>query len=167
MSTVQKIRNVCYGILFGIFLYITLTFITTYYGTLTIVTYSSMPFHMGFVCKNKICLKNLKKGDIVAFRKYFIDKYIPDDGLLVKYIMCDEGDNLTVDKYKIYYCNGEWFSVAKGFDKNGNRVKNFIYNGKIPKGKIFVSGASKDSYDSKYFGFIDKDKILYKVYPIL
>jgi signal peptidase I/conjugal transfer pilin signal peptidase TrbI len=126
-----------------------------------------MPIHFGFACKTEKCLKNIKTGDIIIFKKYFEDKYIPDNGILIKYVMCNEGDNLTVDSDKIYYCNGQFFTVAKDTDSKGNPVKNFVYNGKIPKGKVFVSGVGRNSYDSKYFGFIDKDKILYKVYPIL
>jgi signal peptidase I/conjugal transfer pilin signal peptidase TrbI len=31
---------------------------------------------------------------------------------------------------------------------------------------MFVMGEHKDSYDSRYFGFVDKSRILARAYPI-
>jgi len=34
-------------------------------------------------------------------------------------------------------------------------MKSFVYDGVIPVGKAFVYGGNKDSFDSRYWGFID------------
>jgi signal peptidase I/conjugal transfer pilin signal peptidase TrbI len=64
------------------------------------------------------------------------------------------GDHLkTLDR--LYYCNGEFLGWAKEYSLKGERVENFVYDGVVPTGNIFVMGEHKDSFDSRYFGFIE------------
>ena len=104
----------------------------------------------------------------VEFPVYWDDKYFTQKNkvFLIKILACDEMHYLTVDKDKNYYCDGKFIGKAVDTDKNGNPVKNFVYNGQIPLGKAFVIGTHQRSYDSRYFGFIDKAKIIRYLYPI-
>jgi len=36
----------------------------------------------------------------------------------------------------------------------------------IPEGKLFVEGDTKYSFDSRYWGFVDKSEIVGRVIPI-
>lgn len=85
---------------------------------------------------------------------------------MLKVIGCNEGDQLTVDAEKKFYCNGEYMVRAKDISLKGEPLQHFVFNGQIPKGVMFVMGQHKDSYDSRYFGFVDKNRILAKAYPI-
>ncbi len=85
---------------------------------------------------------------------------------MMKLVGCNEGDQLTVDAEKKFYCNGEYLVRAKDFSLKGAPLQHFAYNGIVPKGTMFVMGEHKDSYDSRYFGFVDKSRILAKAYPI-
>lgn len=85
---------------------------------------------------------------------------------MLKVIGCNEGDQLTVDAEKKFYCNGEYMVRAKDISLKGEPLQHFVFNGLIPKGVMFVMGQHKDSYDSRYFGFVDKNRILAKAYPI-
>lgn len=85
---------------------------------------------------------------------------------MLKVIGCNEGDLLTVDAEKKFYCNGEYLVRAKDISLKGEPLQHFVFNGQIPKGVMFVMGQHKDSYDSRYFGFVDKNRILAKAYPI-
>ena len=85
---------------------------------------------------------------------------------MLKIIGCNEGDQLTIDEEKKFYCNGEYLVRAKDFSLKGEPLQHFVFNGPIPKGVMFVMGQHKDSYDSRYFGFVDKSRILAKAYPI-
>lgn len=147
------------GLLFGLCLFLFLKFICCP----IIIRDVSLPYHFGIACR--VC-NSINKGDIIGFKKYFPDKYIPDDVVLIKKVACDSGDRLFVMD-KVYYCNDKLISIAKDKDRKGNKVDNFKFNGVIPDGKLFVIGTNKDSYDSKYFGFIDASKIIYKIYPLL
>lgn len=85
---------------------------------------------------------------------------------MMKLVGCNEGEMLTVDAEKKFYCNGEYLVRAKDFSLKGEPLQHFTFNGTVPKGAMFVMGEHKDSYDSRYFGFVDKSRILARAYPI-
>ncbi|MDA8090389.1 MAG: S26 family signal peptidase [Nitrospiraceae bacterium] len=107
----------------------------------------------------------ITKGDYVIFRPKHMDPYI-NGKTLVKKVTCDEGDTLT-EHGKKYFCNGDvYLGRAKDFSLKGERLKNFVYNGVIPKGFCFVSGSNINSYDSRYWGFLKKSDIEARAYPV-
>jgi len=106
------------------------------------------------------------KKDYVVFRLKETDRRAPGRQL-VKQVTCDEGDTLNVMERE-YWCNGdEYLGRAKDLDLKGEKLDPFIYNGVIPKGLCFVSGHHKDSYDSRYWGFLNKKDIGALAYPLL
>lgn len=148
-----------------VFLLLTAYFLDTH---LTFSSTKSNNYRLFFITKN---VKNLKLGDYVLFN-LSKDKHIKEVSeifnttVLIKRIGCMPGENLVVVNRK-YFCNGKYLCVAKKYSLKKRPLSNFIYNGTIPKGKIFVFGEKKDSYDSRYFGFIDEKEIFAKAYPIL
>ena len=93
------------------------------------------------------------------------DKYAKEDDKILKEVVCTEGDMLTVTKDKRYFCNGEFITKAKDYTQRGDKLNNFVFNGVIGKGDYFVIGHHKDSYDSKYFGFINREQMLVRAQP--
>jgi type IV secretory pathway protease TraF len=83
----------------------------------------------------------------------------------VKRIACVSGEDLRVEG-RDYFCGSRHLGTAKEFTKKGRRLNQFIYNGKVPEGKYFVAGSHKDSYDSRYWGFLDEKAIINSAYPI-
>lgn len=79
---------------------------------------------------------------------------------IAKYIKCVEGDILKVTKEKEYFCNDIYLGFAQNTNSKGKEIKNFVFNGAIPKNKFFAMGTHLMSYDSRYFGFIDKTQIV-------
>ena len=108
------------------------------------------------------------RGDYVLFRHKELSARMgmkkSED--VMKILGCNEGDLLTVDADKKFYCNGEYLVRAKDFSLKREPLQHFVFNGQVPKGVMFVMGQHKDSYDSRYFGFVDKSRILAKAYPI-
>ena len=85
---------------------------------------------------------------------------------LMKRVGCDEGDQLSVDLEKRFYCNGDYLVTAKERTIKGEPLQHFNYNGIVPKGSMFVMGDHRDSYDSRYFGFVGKDRITATALPL-
>jgi len=101
----------------------------------------------------------IHRGDYVWVRS-LSSKYI-DDGKefsVIKRVACNTGDLLEVSN-RNYSCNGQFLGRAKIYSLKGEPLKNFIFNGIIPEGKVFVMGEHKDSFDSRYLGFMDRDNI--------
>ena len=73
---------------------------------------------------------------------------------LTKRLACWSGDVLSINDRE-YFCNGKLLGVAKQTGLNGEALPQFVYQGQIPDGKAFALGAHKDSFDSRYWGFVD------------
>lgn len=110
--------------------------------------------------------RDIRKGDYVVFN--MSSKYInggkPES--LLKEVSCVEGDMLE-RRGREYLCNGVFLGRAKECSLKGVRLDNFLYSGTVPKGEVFVTAPHKDSFDSRYFGFIRTADIVTKVYPVL
>lgn len=65
-----------------------------------------------------------------------------------------------------FYVNGRLVGTARTTDSHGVPVSHFTWNGKIPEGYYFVMGDSLRSYDSRYWGFVKKEWIIGKAYPL-
>jgi signal peptidase I len=98
-------------------------------------------------------------GDIVSFPFIRNDRYFKKGTNFGKAISCKPGQYLYVDKNKSFYCDGRMFAAALNSDSKGNKVENFYFNGVIPQNKFFVMGSAINSYDSRYWGFLDKKDI--------
>lgn len=98
------------------------------------------------------------KGDFVAFR-FQGSRYYKKGKTFIKILVGKECDRVeTIGRQVIL--NKLLIAIAKDKDLEGNRIEPFKYKGVIPPGKMLVLGISKDSYDSRYFGFIDKEQII-------
>lgn len=104
--------------------------------------------------------KDIHNNDVVAFS--FMqrnDRYYDFKHNFIKRVLCKPGDTLST-KDTSYKCNGRFIGIARKVDSQGRSVQQFIFNGEIPKDKYFVMGSAYNSYDSRYWGFVDKKDIL-------
>jgi len=126
-----------------------------------IITLSPSLEHRVFVKKGRA--SKLKKGDYVMFRLKH-DRYAKPGDRILKKVACIGGDTLKVTRDKKYYCNGVYLGRAKDRTLKGEKLDNFVYNGTIPKDRFFVMGRHKDSYDSRYFGFLSMEQVEVSAY---
>ena len=135
-------------------------------GTLVFSWTSSLKYRLFYIESRSV--GTVRQGEYVLF-KYDDDVLRQSPykiNLLLKEVKCVAGDTLTVVG-RDYFCNGEYLGHAKELSFKGVPVKNFIYNGTIPEGELFLMGQSIDSYDSRYFGLIplrDVEKIVYPLF---
>ncbi len=109
---------------------------------------------------------DIKKGNYVLFD--LNDERIKGAKTksVIKQVGCDEGDMLT-SKNKEYYCNEyEYLGKAKDISLQGKELDHFDYNGTVPEGYVYVVSRHKDSFDSRYFGFIEKSGIAAIAKPV-
>ena len=112
---------------------------------------------------------DFQEGEYLLFHKQLV--YAPLWGnqaqtdKLLKIVGCGAGHQLTVHNGE-YYCDDNYLGRALVQDSKGKPLPQFIFNGRIPVGSLFMVGNHPRSYDSKYFGFIHADSVLKKAYPI-
>jgi signal peptidase I/conjugal transfer pilin signal peptidase TrbI len=109
--------------------------------------------------------KDIRKGEYVLFN---LDHPVTRDlsfKKTIKQVVCAPGDQLSVND-KDYYCNGLFIGRAKDVSLRNEMVTNFVYSGEVPAKSLFVMGHNKDSYDSRYFGFISSSDVEKMAYPL-
>ena len=113
-----------------------------------------------FTDRRVLVFKKPKKEDIIVF-KYPVD---PKKDF-IKRVVATEGDVIE-ERDKIVYVNRKAVSepYAQHFDKTvrsgGIDLRDSFRPLIIPNGKVFVMGDNRDqSYDSRYWGFVDSKEI--------
>jgi len=170
----RRLKRTLKAVLFFSIPMVILYFIVAKVYTPVIVFSDSVNFRVGYLDRTLDVDKNLYLYTYIAF-PYRYEKNIKDriyvkeaEGMtFIKYIACEGGQTLRVDiKTRKFFCDGEF--IGKGREKflNGQDAKLFVFNGKIPEGKYFVMGDKWNSFDSRYWGFVDKEDIVGIVKPL-
>jgi type IV secretory pathway protease TraF len=88
---------------------------------------------------------------------------ITDGMTLVKRIGCRPGGTLST-RNAMVYCDDTFLGIAlRGVVSRDSEIKQFVFNGIVPDGKLFLVGDSADSYDSRYFGFVNTSQVYGRV----
>jgi len=121
--------------------------------------------HRVFFLKYGPSTSEIARGAYVLFevRSEYIDGGAPHRA--IKRISCAGGEELSVSGDR-YYCGGKEVAVAKTHSLAGEKLPRFFHNGKIPEDGIFVTGQHRDSFDSRYFGFVKKEEVKALAYPL-
>ncbi len=129
------------------------------------VTLTPSTDHRIFFLKNGPSQEDLETGMHVMFdiHSEYVDHGIPHR--VIKRIACAEDEDLATVR-DTFYCNGRKVAVAKSQSLAGVKLPQFSYTGKIPMGMIFVTGEHRDSFDSRYFGFLRKEEVKARAYPL-
>jgi signal peptidase I len=120
-----------------------------------------------FTDKKILIFKNPQKEDIIVF-KYPRN---PDKDF-IKRVIATEGDVIE-EKNKIIYLNGQALNepyiqhVDTNLSFNAMDPRDNFGPIKVPKNKLFVMGDNRDqSYDSRYWGFVDLSEVRGKAFII-
>jgi len=89
-----------------------------------------------------------------------------DSAKAMKRLKCKDGQTLTVQGLQ-FFCDNIFIGLAKEKTLSGKPLTLFVFNGDIPDGKLFVMGSHRDSYDSRYMGFIDRKSVEATGTPLL
>lgn len=151
MST--KIKILLAGFLF----FGTILSILSFYLTIGLNFTPSMPQSVYIFNKR---YSHVYNGDIVSFKLNIPNPYIPTDAKVIKKVFCKEGQYLTIEKTRIS-CDLITENIKqKDLDSKGRPLAPFNWQGVVPQGKFFAVAEHKDSFDSRYYGFIDLNKII-------
>ena len=101
--------------------------------------------------------RSIKTGMYITFDQH-VPRPVSRVVTFIKKAGCSSGEHLKVEAGS-YYCNGKYLGHAKTKSLRGDPLTPFIYNGEIPAGMFFALGDHPDSYDSRYVGFISRDRI--------
>ena len=130
-------------------------------------TSPSLNHRVFFLTRTKDTIEN---GDYLVFKHHdtnFVRKGLNShNDHFVKKVGCSPGDQLSIDPERKFFCGHRELGTALDTDSKGRALPLFQFNGKVPQDNYFMVGANPRSFDSKYFGFVHADEILYKVLPL-
>lgn len=128
------------------------------------VTLTPSVSHRVFWIGGKPETSPIKAGTYIMF-ELPPNEYVPPQ-LTVKRVVCTPGDTLRLIGDE-FYCNNTLLGRGKQYTRSGVKVKLFSKTGIIPLDNYFVMGDHRDSFDSRYFGYVEKKYIKSVVYPII
>jgi len=105
------------------------------------------------------------RGSLVAFR-FPGTRYYREGVLFVKEVKGLPGDRLEIQGDRTVRLNGEFLDTVRASDSQGRAVDPFLYDGVIPIGSYFLYSPARNSYDSRYYGLIKKERIVGKAIPL-
>jgi len=112
----------------------------------------------------------IRVGDYLVFRHRDMDfvkqGLSKDNDRLIKKVGCGPGQILTSDADRLFSCNKRRVGLALNKDSQGRPLPQFEFNGPVPDDNFFMIGSNPRSFDSRYFGFVHADDILYKALPL-
>lgn len=138
---------------------VTVYLLIVFVGRIVVVTTPSIDKTILIKTKGEALLK----GDYVM---YNLKSKLVGDVKISKKIGCVEREKISVINRHIY-CNGDFLGAAKTESKKGDKLNVFTNKDLIiPDGYVYIMGTHKDSFDSRYFGLVEKNK-LKKLIPII
>ena len=98
------------------------------------------------------------KNDFAYFN--FKHEFFPKGfKVLSKKLICLEGDQLLINDQFII-CNKQKYPIKRNMKTgSGKLIEQFYYEGIVPNKKAIVWGSNPESFDSRYWGFIDYNKL--------
>jgi len=94
------------------------------------------------------------KGDYVNVALYHESIDARQAVRLTKRVACVAGEVLKSDR-GAHWCNEEYLGRVLRRDSRSVPLPEFVWNGPVPDGKVFLSGDHVRSFDSRYFGFVN------------
>lgn len=109
----------------------------------------------------------LQRGMLVSFVPHNNEMGRPElDGLkIVKIVAGLPGDKLTVTN-DVAYINGKEWGRLWLMDSLGKPPGSLDREEIVPQGKVLLMGTLKESYDGRYYGFIDQREIIAQAFPL-
>jgi len=105
------------------------------------------------------------RGDLVAFR-FPGSRYYGEGTLFAKEVRGWPGDRLEIREDRAVWLNGEFLDTVRATDSKGRPVEPFYFRGMIPDGSYFLYAAAPNSYDSRYYGLAERNRIMGRVVPL-
>ena len=130
----------------------------------------SMPIGFYFVMPTK----KIKKMDIVEFTPpkdvlQFVreNRWVPKRGKIIKYVFALPGDKVCIKNDELWINNEKICKIHKYYDEN-KLLPQTKFCGKLKDDQyLLLSTKNERSFDGRYFGPIEKQKITGRAVPIL
>jgi conjugal transfer pilin signal peptidase TrbI len=140
--------------------------------------YLTERFHIGYDDQDRQCLpqhrwflidrhdRSITQGEIIAFAALGLGPYFRDGQIIVKRAAGVPGDRVQVD-LEIVRINGAKFGEGLALAGTLKRPpEDFLRDDIVPPGHLRMMGATADSFDSRYWGFLPEQRVIGRAYAL-
>ncbi|MEA2115267.1 MAG: S26 family signal peptidase [Thermodesulfobacteriota bacterium] len=135
-----------------------------------IIVSTSPSLQHRFFFMTPVSTKNIKTGDYLVFKHKetdFVHKGLKEkNDHLIKEVGCSPSELLKNEANRLISCNKKILGKSLERDSTGKPLPQFRFNGLVPRNNFFMIGSDPRSFDSRYFGFVHADNVLYKALPL-
>ena len=140
--------------------------------------YLTERFHIGYDDQDHQCLppyrwflidrhdREVTQGTVVAFAALGLGPHFHDGQVIIKRAAGVSGDRVQVDAEAVRI-NGA--VVGEGLALAGTLKRppeDFLRDDIVPSGYLWMMGATADSFDSRYWGFLPKKQVIGRAYAL-
>ena len=135
-------------------------------------------FHIGYDDQDHQCLpphrwflidrhdRDITQGEAIAFAALGLGPYFRDGQIIIKRAAGVPGDRIQVDPESVRINGakvGEGLALAGTL---GRPPEDFRREDVVPLGQLWVMGATADSFDSRYWGFLPGGQVIGRAYVL-
>jgi len=140
--------------------------------------YLTERFHIGYDDQDHQCLpphrwflidrhnRNPARGELIAFAAHGLRPYFRDGQTIIKRVAGVSGDHIRVGPQAVRI-NGtevaEGLALAKTLRRSAT---DFFRDERVPSGHLWMMGATPDSFDSRYWGFLPEREVIGRAYVL-
>jgi len=135
-------------------------------------------FHIGYDDQDRQCLpphrwflidrqdRDITQGETIAFTALGLGPYFRDGQIIIKRAAGVPGDRVQVDLETVRI-NGAKVGEGLALANTLNRPpEDFLRDDVVPPGHLWVMGATADSFDSRYWGFLPVGQVIGRGYAL-
>jgi conjugal transfer pilin signal peptidase TrbI len=110
----------------------------------------------------------IERGKLYAFKSKDLSPIYAENTQMLKYLMAIPGDQVEITPDERVLVNGEEvaFGLKHAEEKLGQSVSVFVGKAVLGRDEFWFLGTSADSFDSRYWGSVTKDKIVGRAYGL-
>ena len=140
--------------------------------------YLAERFHIGYDDQDRQCLpphrwflidrhdRDITQGETIAFAALGLGPYFRDGQIIIKRAAGVPGDRVQVDPEAVRINGakvGEGLALAATLKRP---PEDFLRDDVVPPGHLWVMGATADSFDSRYWGFLPEARVIGRAYAL-
>jgi conjugal transfer pilin signal peptidase TrbI len=140
--------------------------------------YLAERFRIGYDEQDRQCLppyrwflidrhdRNIAQGEIIAFAARGLGPYFRDGQIIIKRAAGMEGDRVQVSHETVRINGAE---VGAGLALAGTLKRppsDLLRDERVPPGHLWRMGATADSFDSRYWGFLPERQVIGRAYAL-
>ena len=109
---------------------------------------------------------HIERGSIVMFTAHRMEPVLANGSQIGKMVIGLPGEHVVIKEGRLFVNGDYWGSLSLGSRKFQKQMNNWDRSYVLGPDEFFVYGTEPRSWDSRYWGPVNRDEILARAYPL-